>query len=134
MMTQITGQERRVVTLMGEGLSNKQIAESLGIAEKTVEIHLGNANRKLGTRTRHEAARAMKAMTTIDPRSLREQIIDALKGKTKPRTVSWITSCCTTRHESMVGPLVRLMAAEGLLVEHSMSAKTWPGYTLKEAG
>jgi len=133
-MTQITGQERRVVTLLGEGLSNKQVAESLGIAEKTVEIHLSNANRKLGTRTRHEAARPMKAMTTINPRSLREQILDALKGKTKPRTVSWITSCCTTRHESRVGPLIRQMVREGLLVEHSVNAKTWPGYTLREAG
>jgi FixJ family two-component response regulator len=47
----LTSREREVVARVGGGLMNKQIAGELGIAEITVKVHRGNANRKLGARS-----------------------------------------------------------------------------------
>jgi DNA-binding NarL/FixJ family response regulator len=52
----LTARERDVVGLVGEGLRNKQIAEHLGIAEKTIKGHLTNAFLKLGVQDRLELA------------------------------------------------------------------------------
>jgi len=38
--------------LIGEGLSNRDIAEVLGLSVKTVEAHRGNLSRKLNIRSR----------------------------------------------------------------------------------
>ncbi|HYZ81785.1 MAG TPA: helix-turn-helix transcriptional regulator, partial [Solirubrobacteraceae bacterium] len=42
-----------------EGTTNRRIAQSLFITEKTVETHLANAYRKLGIRVRGELADAL---------------------------------------------------------------------------
>ena len=46
----LTPREREVAGLVAEGLLNKVIAERLGIAEKTVQIHRGQVCRKLKVR------------------------------------------------------------------------------------
>ncbi|NOX44889.1 MAG: response regulator transcription factor [Caldiserica bacterium] len=43
--------EREVLTLLGEGLGNAEIAERLGISVKTVESHIERLKRKLGCKT-----------------------------------------------------------------------------------
>ena len=48
----LTPSERRVAELAATGLSNRDIAQSLFLSEKTVEAHLGRAYRKLGIRSR----------------------------------------------------------------------------------
>lgn len=52
----LTPAEQRVATLAAEGLSNKQIARQLFIAEHTVEVHLARAYSKLGVHSRTQLA------------------------------------------------------------------------------
>lgn len=51
----LTLRERAVLDLLRRGQSNRQIAERLVIAEKTVETHLTRVYGKLGVRGRAEA-------------------------------------------------------------------------------
>lgn len=48
----ITDREREIVTLVGHGLSNDQIAEQLVISPLTVKTHVNRAMLKLGARDR----------------------------------------------------------------------------------
>ncbi|HEX5225033.1 MAG TPA: LuxR C-terminal-related transcriptional regulator, partial [Solirubrobacteraceae bacterium] len=57
----LTPTEDRIARLAAEGMSNRRIAQSLFITEKTVETHLANAYRKLGIRVRGELAAALTA-------------------------------------------------------------------------
>ena len=43
----LTSRERQVASLVADGLLNRQIAETLGISEKTVKIHRGRVMHKL---------------------------------------------------------------------------------------
>ncbi len=52
----LTGRERRVLDLLAEGLTNRQIGERLGIGEKTVKNHVTNLLLKLGFQRRTQAA------------------------------------------------------------------------------
>ncbi|HJY35996.1 MAG TPA: helix-turn-helix transcriptional regulator [Steroidobacteraceae bacterium] len=47
-----TGREREIVDLLMQGMSNRQIAHTLGIAEATVKKHLHHVYRKFGVRSR----------------------------------------------------------------------------------
>ena len=55
----LTPTERRIARLAADGTSNRRIAQSLFITEKTVETHLANTYRKLGIRVRGELAGAL---------------------------------------------------------------------------
>jgi two-component system response regulator DevR len=52
----LTDQERRVLELIGEGLTNRQIAERLFVAEKTVKNYVTSVLAKLGMERRTQAA------------------------------------------------------------------------------
>ncbi len=55
----LTASERRVAELAAAGVSNKEIAQSLFVTLRTVEMHLSNAYSKLQIRSRHELAAAL---------------------------------------------------------------------------
>jgi DNA-binding CsgD family transcriptional regulator len=55
----LTASERRVVDLAAGGRSNRDIAQELYVTPKTVEVHLTNAYRKLGIRSRRELPSAL---------------------------------------------------------------------------
>ncbi len=52
----LTEREREVLRLVARGKTNKEIGISLGVAERTVEFHVGNVLGKLGVASRVEAA------------------------------------------------------------------------------
>ncbi|MDH2427365.1 response regulator transcription factor [Sphaerisporangium sp. TRM90804] len=52
----LTGQERHILELIGEGLTNRQIGERLFLAEKTVKNYVSNLLAKLDMRRRTQAA------------------------------------------------------------------------------
>ena len=55
----LTPSERRVAALATEGLTNREIAQSLYVTPKTVEVHLSNTYRKLDIRSRRDLTAAM---------------------------------------------------------------------------
>ena len=50
----LTASERRVADMAADGRSNKEIAQTLYVTPKTVEVHLSNAYRKLNIRSRQD--------------------------------------------------------------------------------
>jgi DNA-binding NarL/FixJ family response regulator len=52
----ITAREREVLVLLAEGATNREIAESLVITEKTASVHVSHILAKLDARNRGEAA------------------------------------------------------------------------------
>ncbi|HEX6699620.1 MAG TPA: AAA family ATPase [Gaiellaceae bacterium] len=55
----LTESERRIVELAADGLANKEIARSLFVSVRTVEVHLKHAYEKLGVRSRTQLARRL---------------------------------------------------------------------------
>jgi DNA-binding NarL/FixJ family response regulator len=56
----LTRREREMLFLIGEGLSNKEIAEALVLSVKTIEAHRANLSRKLNVRSRAGLMRLAK--------------------------------------------------------------------------
>jgi DNA-binding NarL/FixJ family response regulator len=52
----LTGREREILALVGEGLTNRQIGARLYLAEKTVKNHISRLLAKLGVERRIQAA------------------------------------------------------------------------------
>ena len=57
----LTPSERRIADPAAKGLSNPEIAQTLFVTVKTVEMHLGHAYRKLGIRSRRDLAALVSA-------------------------------------------------------------------------
>lgn len=56
LMDKLTPRELEVAALVAEGLSNKLIAQRLGLSDHTAKFHLNNVAKKLGVSTRAEVA------------------------------------------------------------------------------
>jgi DNA-binding CsgD family transcriptional regulator len=60
---ELTPAERRVAELAADGLANKEIARTLFVTVRTVEVHLKHAYAKLGVRSRTQLARRISEHT-----------------------------------------------------------------------
>ena len=58
-LSALTPRERAVLAELAEGLTNRQIARRLFIAEKTVSVHVSRILAKLGLQTRVQASALM---------------------------------------------------------------------------
>lgn len=64
-LSNLTPQQFRVLTMLCDGLLNKQIAYDLNVSEATVKAHVTAIFRKLGVRTRTQAALLLQQMETL---------------------------------------------------------------------
>lgn len=62
-LAQLTGQQHRVLALVAEGRLNKQIADALGIQERTVKAHLTAIFERLGVRNRTQAGVLLRSLS-----------------------------------------------------------------------
>jgi two-component system NarL family response regulator len=65
---QVTPRELSTLRLMADGKANKEIANTLGISERTVKTHLGHLFEKLGVTSRTEALKvaARRGLVRMD--------------------------------------------------------------------
>ena len=73
-LASLTPQERRILDLIAEGYTNRQIAEAMFLAEKTVKNYVSNLLAKLGMERRTQAA---TFAARLNERSARENPSDA---------------------------------------------------------
>jgi len=69
----LTEQERRILELIGEGLTNRQIGDRLFLAEKTVKNYVSGLFAKLGMQRRAQAAAYAARVFTPQPQSQAQQ-------------------------------------------------------------
>jgi len=64
-LARLSPQEERILTLVADGKTNKQVGEGLGLAEKTVKNYVSSILAKLEVARRAEAAAYLARHTTI---------------------------------------------------------------------
>lgn len=64
---QLTPQQYKVLLRVADGQLNKQIADELGIQERTVKAHMSEIFQRLGVRNRTQAGVAFRRLELIDP-------------------------------------------------------------------
>jgi len=64
-LASLTPQQFRVLTMVCDGLLNKQIAYELSVSEATIKAHVTAIFRKLGVRTRTQAALLLQHLESI---------------------------------------------------------------------
>jgi DNA-binding NarL/FixJ family response regulator len=69
-LASLTPQQFRVLTMVCDGLLNKQIAYELSVSEATVKAHVTAIFRKLGVRTRTQAALLLQQLESVPSHSL----------------------------------------------------------------
>jgi DNA-binding CsgD family transcriptional regulator len=63
----LTPRERQVLAALAQGATNREIAASLYMAEKTASVHVSRILAKLGVRSRTEAAAVAHRLALVDP-------------------------------------------------------------------
>jgi DNA-binding NarL/FixJ family response regulator len=66
-LSKLSAQQFRVLEMVAEGLLNKQIADRLGVQERTVKAHLTAIFARLGVRNRTQAGVLLRSLELADP-------------------------------------------------------------------
>jgi DNA-binding NarL/FixJ family response regulator len=84
----LSRRERRSLSLMAQGLTDREIATSLRMSEDTVGRYVGAIRRKLSVRSRTEAALVairQHLVQTTHPRRTRPSALGGTHGNVPPR-------------------------------------------------
>jgi DNA-binding NarL/FixJ family response regulator len=71
-LSTLSDQERQILELIGEGLTNRQIGERMFLAEKTVKNYVSNLFTKLNMSRRTQAAAFVAQLKATHPRPGRQ--------------------------------------------------------------
>jgi two-component system, NarL family, response regulator DevR len=77
-LARLTNQERRILVLIADGLTNRQIGAEMHLAEKTVKNYVSNLLAKLGMERRTQAAVFAARLELADPDSDADSRPDSL--------------------------------------------------------
>jgi DNA-binding NarL/FixJ family response regulator len=66
-LASLSPQQLKVLILVAEGLLNKQIADRLGIQERTVKAHMSAVFERLDVRNRTQASVILRSLEIADP-------------------------------------------------------------------
>jgi FixJ family two-component response regulator len=72
----LTPREYEVFNLVAAGLANKQVADELGLSEKTVKIHRGHVMQKMEARTFADLVRMAERLSRKAPRAEKHSFSD----------------------------------------------------------
>ncbi len=76
-LSSLSAHQYKVLSLVAEGLLNKQIADRLGVQLRTVKAHMTRIMGRLGVRNRAQAIRVLHEMGLNDPSRQIEETQDA---------------------------------------------------------
>ncbi len=62
----LTAREREVLTLLASGLTNKEMAQRMGVSPNTIKTHLAHVFEKLGANRRTEALARARDLNLLD--------------------------------------------------------------------
>ena len=100
----LTRRELEILKLVSEGRSNRQVAELLWVTDQTVKFHLANVYRKLGVRSRFDAARW----------ALEHGVLDAVAEETLTAADERRTATGTVRRHTCAHPAARARTPRSL--------------------
>ncbi len=65
--TKLSKRQKQLIVMLDEGLSNRDIAERLGISEHTVKVHLWRLFRRLGVKSRTQTLHFARTHGLLGP-------------------------------------------------------------------
>jgi len=113
----LTPQERRILDLIAEGYTNRQIAETMFLAEKTVKNYVSNLLAKLGMERRTQAATFAARLNERSARSLgpTPPAPEGVRDQVRPGSGSSVSVAITKLNRARPAPLDSLALQLGLL-------------------
>ena len=89
-MPELSDREIEILRLLGQGKSNKELAQELFISVNTVKVHLNNVFKKLGVSSRTEATLFAIEHKIIDCQSQKQKLSTFLYPKLKNKRLNQV--------------------------------------------
>lgn len=117
-MFKLSPQQTRTMDLLADGLSNKEIARALDIAEGTVKLHVKDILFRMRVRNRTRAAIMWREMGRGKPALLMEKDDAARLGKNLQALETWLEGIRLLHPGTPLPWLAELQEAKDLLLDY----------------